>query len=73
MIQASNLYCIAIRFKPSPFFQIDQAVSGIAECPGMPSQLADIALLNTAQSLLVLAIVVNKCCCFPSPLIRLQS
>ena len=37
-IRASDLYYIAIRFKPSPFFQIDQAVSGIAECPGMRSQ-----------------------------------
>jgi len=25
----------AIRFKPSPFFRIDQSVSGIAECPGL--------------------------------------
>jgi hypothetical protein len=29
---------IAIRFKLSPFFQTDQAVSNIAECPGMRSQ-----------------------------------
>ena len=54
-------YCLAIRFKPSPFFQIDQAVSGVVECPGMRSHLTDITLLNTAQSPLVLAIVVNKC------------
>lgn len=26
---------LAIRFKPSPFFRIDQPVSGIAECPGL--------------------------------------
>jgi hypothetical protein len=38
-IRASDLYYIAIRFKPSPFFQIDQSVSGIAECPGMRCQL----------------------------------
>jgi hypothetical protein len=37
-IRASDLYYIAIRFKLSPFFQTDQAVSGIAECPGMRSQ-----------------------------------
>ena len=26
----------AIRFKDSPFFTIDQAVSGVVECPGKP-------------------------------------
>lgn len=36
--EPSDLYYIAIRFKLSPFFQIDQAVSGIAECPGMRGQ-----------------------------------
>jgi hypothetical protein len=66
-------YGIAIRFKPSPFFQIDQAVSGVVECPGMRNQLTDITLLNTAQSPLVLATVVNKRYYFLSPLIRLQS
>ena len=35
MTRASDPYYIAIRFKPSPFFQVDQAVSTIAECPGM--------------------------------------
>lgn len=64
MIQISN-FCIAIRFKPSPFFQIDQAVSNVVECPGMRSQLTDITMLNTTQSLLVLATVVNKCYYFP--------
>lgn len=44
MIRASDLYFIAIRFKPSPFFQIDQSVSRIAECPGMRSQLSVICV-----------------------------
>ncbi len=69
-MQASNLYCIAIRFKPSPFFYVDQAVSRIAECPGMRSQSTFIYMSNTPQSLLVLPIVVNKSCYFPSLLIR---
>ena len=30
----SPLHCIVIRFKLSPFFQVDQIVSTIAECPG---------------------------------------
>ena len=64
MIQISN-FCIAIRFKPSPFFQIDQAVSNVVECPGMRSQLTDITMLNTTQSPLVLATAVNKCYYFP--------
>ena len=37
-IRASYPYHIAIRFKPSPFFQAEQPVSDIAECPGMRSQ-----------------------------------
>ena len=37
-IRVSDLYYIAIQFKPSPFFRVDQAVSSIAEFPGMRSQ-----------------------------------
>jgi E3 SUMO-protein ligase PIAS1 len=40
-------YCIAIRFKPSPFFHIDQPVSSIAECPGISSFLTNLAPPNT--------------------------
>jgi E3 SUMO-protein ligase PIAS1 len=27
--------CIGIRFKPSPFLRVDQAVSVVMECPGL--------------------------------------
>jgi hypothetical protein len=64
---------IAIRFKPSPFFQIDQPVSSIAECPGISCLLTNIAPLNSLQSLPVPAIVVSKFYYLPLTLIKLQS
>ncbi|EGO04293.1 hypothetical protein SERLA73DRAFT_157646 [Serpula lacrymans var. lacrymans S7.3] len=33
ILPPSNLSNPAVRFKPSPFFRVDQAVSNIAECP----------------------------------------
>jgi len=39
----------------------------------MRSQLGNLPLLNSTQNPLVPAIDVNKCYCFPSPLIRLRS
>jgi hypothetical protein len=37
---------LAIRFKDSPFFTIDQAVSSVVECPGKPCFLRAVRRLN---------------------------
>lgn len=39
-LDSSRSIRLAIRFKESPFFRVDQQVSQVVECPGAPSRFA---------------------------------
>lgn len=69
-----HVLALGIRFKESPFFRIDQAVSSIVECPGKTlSNCRDTSTDKNWQNQRVLQIVGSRCWCLLLIRTRLQN